>query len=67
MTLWAVASRGARVAAAGLRQRPSTLASAVGGTRQMSMADKDNILPVRLMFGVLYWNIFAEERGRWRW
>ena len=54
MTLWAVASRGARAAAAGLRQRPSTLASAVGGTRQMSMAEKDNILPVRLMFGVLH-------------
>ncbi|KAL9184016.1 hypothetical protein ACHAXT_002102 [Thalassiosira profunda] len=45
MTLWAVASRGARAAAAGLRQRPSTLASAVGGTRQMSIAEKDNILP----------------------
>jgi hypothetical protein len=43
MTLWALASR--RIIP-GTVQRSSTVAAAIGGTRQMSVADKDNILPV---------------------
>jgi hypothetical protein len=42
MSFWALATR--RVIP-GTVQRSST-AAAIGGTRQMSVADKDNILPV---------------------
>ena len=45
MTLWALAA--SRRIISGTVQRSSTVAaSAIGGTRQMSVADKDNILPV---------------------
>jgi hypothetical protein len=47
MTLWALASR--RIIP-GTVQRSSTVAAAIGGTRQMSVADKDNILPVSFFF-----------------
>jgi hypothetical protein len=44
MTLWSMASRRARL----LRATPSSSLPAVslGGTRQFSVAEKDNILPV---------------------
>ena len=47
MTLWALASR--RIIP-GTVQRSSTVAAAIGGTRQMSVADKDNILPVSFFY-----------------
>ena len=49
MTLWALASR--RIIP-GTVQRSSTVAAAIGGTRQMSVADKDNILPVSFFLNV---------------
>lgn len=47
MSFWALASR--RVIP-GTVQRSSTVAAAIGGTRQMSVAEKDNILPVSIKF-----------------
>lgn len=50
MSFIALASR--RVIA-GTVQRSSTAAAAIGGTRQMSVADKDNILPVSYSMYIL--------------
>ena len=50
MTLWSMASRRARL----LRATPSSLpAVSLGGTRQLSVAEKDNILPVSFAAAVL--------------
>lgn len=51
MSFIALASR--RVVA-GTVQRSSTAAAAIGGTRQMSVADKDNILPVSYSTYIYY-------------
>ena len=44
MTLWTLASR--RIIPGTVQRSSTVAASAIGGTRQMSVADKDNILPV---------------------
>ena len=48
MTLWALASRRIIPGTVQRSSSATTVAAAIGGTRQMSVADKDNILPVSI-------------------
>lgn len=58
MTFWALASRQTARSLGFTRQQGVIACGSVGATRQMSVADKDNILPVS------YW--LLNEGGLWR-